>query len=89
MRKKMAYEAVTQKAVSIRFACTAFQISETCYRYQHQSEDDNALIADWLIKLTDAHRDWGFGLFFAYIRNVKGFKFNHKRVYRIYWVLSH
>jgi putative transposase len=52
LRKKMAYEAVTQKAVSIRFACDAFQISETCYRYQHQSEDDNALIADWLIKLT-------------------------------------
>ena len=55
----MAYEAVTQKAVSIRFACDVFQISETCYRYQHQSEDDNALIVDWLIKLTDAHRDWG------------------------------
>ena len=50
LRKKMAYEAVTQKAVSIRFACDAFQISETCYRYQHQSEDDNALIVDWLIK---------------------------------------
>ena len=59
LRKKMAYEAVTQKAVSIRFACDVFQISETCYRYQHQSEDDNALIVDWLIKLTDAHRDWG------------------------------
>ena len=88
LRKKMAYEAVTQKAVSIRFACDVFQISETCYRYQHQSEDDNALIADWLIKLTDAHRDWGFGLFFAYIRNVKGFKFNHKRVYRIYCELA-
>ena len=88
LRKKMAYEAVTQKAVSIRFACDVFQISETCYRYQHQSEDDNALIVDWLIKLTDAHRDWGFGLCFAYIRNVKGFKFNHKRVYRIYCELA-
>ena len=51
LRKEMAYEAVKQKAVSIRFACLAFQISETCYRYQHQNEDDNSLIADWLIKL--------------------------------------
>ena len=88
LRKKMAYEAVTQKAVSIRFACDAFQISETCYRYQHQSEDGNSLIADWLIKLTNEHKDWGFGLCFAYIRNVKGFQFNHKRVYRIYCELA-
>ena len=44
-RKKMAYDAVEHKAVSIRFACAAFQISETCYRYQHRGEDDNALIA--------------------------------------------
>ena len=51
-RKKMAYDAVEHKAVSIRFACAAFQISETCYRYQHRGEDDNALIANWLIKLT-------------------------------------
>jgi putative transposase len=35
-----------------------------------------------------AHRDWGFGLCFAYIRNVKGFQFNHKRVYRIYCELA-
>ena len=27
---------------------------------------------------------WGFGLCFLYLRNVKGFKWNHKRVYRIY-----
>src|SRR5690625_2679634 len=26
----------------------------------------------------------GFGLCFLYLRNVKGFKWNHKRVYRIY-----
>jgi putative transposase len=27
---------------------------------------------------------WGFGLCFLYLRNVKGYKWNHKRVYRIY-----
>jgi hypothetical protein len=26
----------------------------------------------------------GFGLCFLYLRNIKGFKWNHKRVYRIY-----
>src|SRR5690606_34319979 len=35
-------------------------------------------------RLTTAYRDWDFGLCFLYLRNVKGFGWNHKRVYRIY-----
>jgi len=34
--------------------------------------------------LTDNHRNWGFGPCYLYLRNVKGFGWNHKRVYRIY-----
>jgi putative transposase len=34
--------------------------------------------------LTTAQRNWGFGLCFLYQRNVKGFVWNHKRIYRIY-----
>ena len=45
---------------------------------------DNELIADWLLRLTMANRTWGFGLCFLYLRNVKGWPFNHKRIYRIY-----
>jgi len=45
---------------------------------------ENALIADWLIMLTHNQRNWGFGLCYLYLRNVKGFGRNHKRVYRIY-----
>ena len=37
-----------------------------------------------MIRLTSTWRNWGFGLCFLYLRNVKGFKWNHKRVYRIY-----
>lgn len=33
-------------------------------------------------------RNWGFGLCFLYLRNVEGFRFNHKGVYRIYCELS-
>ena len=33
---------------------------------------------------TGTHRAWGFGLCFLYLRNLKGFAWNHKRVYRIY-----
>jgi putative transposase len=80
----MAKQAVAQHGLSIRVACQTFVISETCYRYQPKLSDENAQIADWLIRLTHNQRNWGFGLCFLYLRNVKGFGWNHKRVYRIY-----
>jgi putative transposase len=80
----MAQRAVKQFDVSIRKACRVFGVSETCYRYQPKLSDDNALIADWLLRLTTTHRQWSFGLCYLYLRNVKKFPFNHKRVYRIY-----
>ncbi len=72
------------KGVSIKVACQAFQVSETCYRCQPKRKAENEVIADWLIRLTDNRRNWGFGLCFLYLRNVKGYLWNHKRVYRIY-----
>ena len=80
----MAHWAVQDKNISIRLACEVFGISQTCYRYQPTRSKDNAEIADWLIRLTNHQRNWGFGLCFLYLRNVKGFTWNHKRVYRIY-----
>ena len=41
-----------------------------------------------MLRLTTTHKRWGFGLCFLYLRNVKGFGWNHKRVYRIYWELE-
>ena len=75
-------------SLSIRLVCQAFGISETCFRYKALLSDENALIADWLIRLTTTWRNWGFGLCFLYLRNVKGFHWNHKRVYRIYCELQ-
>ena len=80
----MAKKASTGSKVSISLACQAFSISETCYYYQPKLSDENAIIADWLIDITRKWRNWGFGLCFLYLRNVRGFKWNHKRVYRIY-----
>jgi putative transposase len=34
--------------------------------------------------LTHNQKSWGFGLCFLFLRNVKGYRWNHKRVYRIY-----
>jgi len=83
-RREMAKGTVSTGRLSIRAACRAFTISETCYRYQPKLSDENALIADWLLGLTSRQRNWGFKLCFLYLRNVRGFPWNHKRVYRIY-----
>lgn len=80
----MAKEAVAKLGVRISLACEAFVISQTCYRYQAKLSSENMEIADWLVRLTHNQRNWGFGLCFLYLRNVKGFGWNHKRVYRIY-----
>lgn len=84
LRAEMAKEAVNEKKMSIRQACALFSISERCFRYEPKLVDDNVRIAELLLGLTQAHRNWGFGLCFLYLRNVKGYGWNHKRVYRIY-----
>jgi putative transposase len=80
----MVQHAAMVSNISIRLSCDAFGISETCYRYKAKLSDENAEIADWLLRLSCTHKRWGFGLCFLYLRNIKGYKWNHKRVYRIY-----
>ena len=87
-RREMAEKAVATKGVSIALACRAFGVSETCYRYSPKRDDENEVIADLLVGLTNVHKTWGFGLCFLYLRNVKGHVWNHKRVYRIYCELE-
>lgn len=79
-----ALRAVQNRGASIRMACEAFRVSQTCYRYVAKADAENEEISNWLLRLTDNHRNWGFGLCFLYLRNVRGFGWNHKRVYRIY-----
>jgi putative transposase len=80
----MARKAVSDDGLRIRQACQAFSVSECGYRYERKLSDDNMLIAELLLGLTQSQRNWGFGLCFLYLRNVKGHGWNHKRVYRIY-----
>ena len=83
-RREMEGKAVALRGVSIALACRTFEVSETCYRYSAKVNDDNEQIADLLIGLTRAKKAWGFGLCFLYLRNVRGHRWNHKCVYRIY-----
>lgn len=80
----MAQRAVQQRGLSIRVACQAFQISQACYRYEARRGIEDDEIAQWLLRLTDNNRSWGFGLCFLHLRNVRRYPWNHKRVYRIY-----
>ena len=83
-RREMAGTSAARQGVSIALACRTFGVSETCFRYSPKLSDENERIADLLIGLTQAHKTWGFGLCFLYLRNVQGHGWNHKRVYRIY-----
>lgn len=84
LRRALAKKAVLSGLLSIKSSCNAFMISESCYRYEAKLNSDNDLIANLLIGLTEANRNWGFKLCYFHLRNVKMLKFNHKRVYRIY-----
>jgi putative transposase len=80
----MAQNAVQIKAITITMACNIFSISETCFRYKPKLASENTFIAEWLLRITQNQKNWGFGLCFLYLRNVKSFAWNHKRVYRVY-----
>lgn len=87
-RRKMAQHAAASRVISIRLACSSFNISETCYRYQAKLKDENEIIAHRLIELTEQHTDWGFGLCFDHLHHIEQEPWNHKRVYRIYCELA-
>ena len=82
--REMARNAVLKHALSVRLACECLGISEICYRFTPYLSGENVEIAHWLLTLTETHKRWGFGLCFAYLRDVKGFRWSHKRVYRLY-----
>ena len=37
---------------SLRRACRLLAVSEIYYRYERKSSDDNAIVANWLVRLT-------------------------------------
>ena len=49
-RREMAQASVVQHSVPIKLTCTAFGISQTCYRYQPKKDIENEAIANWLTR---------------------------------------
>ena len=79
-RRELACRAKVEYDVSIRVAFDLLSISTTCYFYKPTLVNENVKIEDWLKRLTTTHKRCGFGLCFDFLRNTKGFKWNHKLV---------
>ena len=73
---------VERHQVSQRQACQAVKLSRSSYSYQPKVKDDS-LVIEQLSILVDSHPSIGFWKCYYRLRKA-GYKWNHKRVYRIY-----
>ena len=76
----------SEHGLSERQACAALGLSRTVYRYEPKPRDDSPII-EALLGLADRYPRYGFGKLFAVLRR-HGFRWNHKRVYRVYCLLK-
>lgn len=53
--RELAEKAVATKGVSIALAC----LSETCFRYSTKRDEENEMIANLMVGMTDVHKTWG------------------------------
>lgn len=83
----MVQWAIEEKRYSGRRACLLFGISRKTYYYRPAFSENNKEISELLVRLAESHRRWGFGLMFRWLKR-NGYRWNHKRVYRIYCELS-
>ena len=86
VRKCWAQTLQSQYCVTIKMSCTIVNLSRCAYYYQPKSADDSMIIS-LLKSITDKHLRWGFPKCFHRIRKL-GYKWNHKRVYRVYCQLK-
>ncbi len=68
--------------LSIKQACLLLNLARSMYYYGHKDKSDDLLI-NLLNQLAAKHPSYGFWKLYHMIRK-KGYKWNHKRVYRVY-----
>lgn len=70
--------------LSVRRACRVLGLTRSCwYRPKAQAKTEDTTIQDALNAVVGEHARWGFWKCFHWLRQ-QGFKWNHKRVWRIY-----
>ena len=75
-----------QHGMSVRQACGLVKLSRSVYHYQPTPRDDSEIV-DALSQLLESHPRFGFGKLFVKLRKA-GWRWNHKRVYRVYCALG-
>jgi putative transposase len=78
----LAAKLVKEKKGSVHRICRLLKLSRTVYQYQLQPSKD-AEVKSLLLNLVEKHPRRGFKKYFEELR-LKGYSWNHKRVYRIY-----
>jgi len=76
----------SEHGLSERQACIALGFSRSVCRYEPKPRDDSPII-EALLGLAERYSRYGLGKLFVLLRN-HGFRWNHKRVYRIYCLLK-
>ena len=85
-RKVWAHELQVQYPVSVVKSCEVVCMSRTAYYYEPILSNDDDII-DALNKLVEKHHRWGFPKCFKRLRKL-GYRWNHKRVHRMYTELK-
>ena len=74
--------ATQAHGISIRQAIKTFSIQPSVYYYKPKAKDDDS-VREQLSTLAQLHNRWGFWMMHHYLRRLH-YKWNHKKVYRIY-----
>ncbi len=72
---------------SQRRICNLYNVNRSTVRRKTVVSDTSREITELLMRLSDSHKRWGFGLMFRWLRR-QGYTWNHKRVYKIYCELA-
>ncbi len=78
--------SLNEEGLSIRKACQFVGIARSTTQYKKKDKDDKDLI-DHLGRLTQKHVNIGFWQCYYRIRN-QGYRYNHKRMYRVYTAMK-
>ncbi len=85
-RRQWVNQLQVQFSVSITLSCRAALLSRTAYYYQPKRIDDSKLM-DTLLALIEKHPRWGFPKCRKRLKAL-GYRWNHKRIYRVYLLLK-
>lgn len=86
MKREAVQYLVTDEQFSNRKACKLIGISRSTFQYRAKPKDDSEL-QQALTALTDKHAAIGYWQCCYRLWN-KGYKWNHKRIYRVYTAMK-